>query len=177
MDDMEVVAATLEDRTVFRNLMHLYLYDFSEYTGDDVDENGFFEDEYLDRYWVEPARYPFLVKVEGHYAGFVMVRDMGAFEIEGQGTERTYSIAEFFVMKKYRRRGIGKRLAFAIFDRFHGRWWVSQEMPNVPAQQFWRRVIGEYTGGSYTEFVEPREKRPTQVFTSPGISGASATEP
>lgn len=166
MDDLEIIHATRDHRAIFRNLMHLYLYDFSEYIDEDANEDGLFEDEHLDKYWVEPNRYPFLVRVGGKWAGFVLVRDLGTVDLLGRGVEQTYSIAEFFVMRKYRRRKLGKQLAFAMFDRFRGRWWVSQEMGNAPSQQFWRRVIGEYTGGNFEDFVEPRENRPTQIFRS-----------
>ena len=171
MDDFESIPATREHRSVFRNLMHLYLYDFSEYIDEDANDDGFFEDEHLDKYWVEPTRYPFLLKVGGKWAGFVLVREIDPawlkkLGLEGQGGEKTYSIAEFFVMRKYRRRNVGKRLAFAMFDRFRGRWWVSQEVANIPAQQFWLRIIDEYTGGNFEDFIEPHEKRPTQLFRS-----------
>ena len=32
-----------------------------------------------------------------------------------------------------------------------GRWEVGQMPRNTPAQAFWRRVIGEYTGGRFVE--------------------------
>jgi predicted acetyltransferase len=56
--------------------MQLYLYDFSEMCGDDCDERGLFEYEYLPRYWIEPERHPFLIRVDGKLAGFALVREM-----------------------------------------------------------------------------------------------------
>jgi len=47
--EIEILQAGLQDKPVLENLMHLYLYEFSEYTGDDVDEQGRFVDEYLER--------------------------------------------------------------------------------------------------------------------------------
>lgn len=44
-------------------------------------------------------------------------------------------------MKKYRKKGIGKAAAMMIFDMFHGGWEVSQWINNVPAQNFWGKVI------------------------------------
>lgn len=159
--DFELYPAGRDDYPAFRNLMHLYLYDFSEYTGDDVDEQGMFVDEYLERYWVEPTRYPFLIRVGGKLAGFVLVRQL---DDQPVGQLVTHSIAEFFVMKKYRRHKIGARVACEVFDRFPGRWNVSQEPLNLPAQAFWRRVIGEYTGNRYHEEVDSFIGGPMQVF-------------
>ena len=60
-------------------------------------------------------------------------------------------MAEFFVMSKYRRRGVGSEAARFAFDRFPGRWEVREMAANTPAQAFWRRVIGDYTGDNFTE--------------------------
>lgn len=143
---IEVQPVPLSEKHILHNLMELYLHDFSEYEDLDVDEDGRFGDEYLDRYWIEPERHPFLIKVADRLAGFVLVRD-----IKSDDQAVTHSIAEFFVMRKYRRRGVGRHVATMIFDRFPGRWLVCQEETNRPAQVFWRRVIGEYTQGNFTE--------------------------
>lgn len=143
---IEIQPASPSDKQILRNLMELYLHDFSEYENSDVDEHGLFGYERLDHYWTEPERHPFLIRVDGKLAGFVLVRDM-----HPQDQPVTHSIAEFFVMRKYRRQGIGRQAAFAIFDLFPGQWNVCQEEANLPAQAFWRRVIGEYTNGNYFE--------------------------
>lgn len=138
-----IIPADEEDQGIMRNLMHLYLYDFSEYIDIDVDEGGWFNDEYLERYWYEEGRYPYLLRAGDKWAGFALVRR------ESPPEERppTHSIAEFFVMKKYRRHRIGQRMACQLFDRFPGRWWLEVESTNLPAQAFWRKVVEEYTGG------------------------------
>jgi predicted acetyltransferase len=141
---VELQRVSLEHKHVLRNLIELYLHDFSEYDGADVDEQGLFGYEYLDRYWLESERHPFLIRVNGKPAGFVLVRKIQAEPV-------THSIAEFFVMRKYRRHGIGRQAASSIFDMFPGQWSVSQEAGNLPAQVFWRRVIAEYTHGTYSE--------------------------
>jgi predicted acetyltransferase len=79
-------------------------------------------------------------------------------------------MAEFFVMRKYRRRRVGWEAARKLFDRFPGEWWVMQEAENLPAQAFWRRLIGDYTGGMYEEVEQPGGVGPQQIFQSPGKS-------
>lgn len=64
-----------------------------------------------------------------------------------------HNIAEFFVMKKYRRKGVGRVAAMKIFDMFHGGWEISQWINNLPAQNFWGKVIAEYTNGKYDMFT------------------------
>ena len=80
------------------------------------------------------------------------------------GSER--AIAEFFIMRKYRRRGIGCAVACQIFDRFPGKWEVQQMVSNQRAQFFWRRVIAHYTNGQYHEVTlhDERWHGPVQFF-------------
>jgi predicted acetyltransferase len=176
--DIQILAVPAEQGGVLENLMHLYLYDFSEYDGGDVDAQGRFIDEHLHLYWVEPGRYPFLVQVDGKNAGFVLVRQM-SFEAEGLtgdnlpigsspagGPLTAHSIAEFFIMRKYRRQKVGQQVAWWILDRFPGRWLVSEVAENLPAQDFWRKIISEYTNGNYHEVQLPGWGGPTQEFFS-----------
>jgi predicted acetyltransferase len=156
-----ILPASLADKPVLRNLLELCQHDYSEYNHDDVDEHGLFGYKYLDQYWTEAERYPFLIRVDGRLAGFVLVRRVEEDPV-------TYSIAEFFVMRKYRRQGIGGQAARFIFDRFPGRWQIEQEADNLPAQNFWRHVIAEYTQENFTEqFLQNEEWHgPRQIFQS-----------
>jgi len=71
-------------------------------------------------------------------------------------------------MRKDRRRGVGEHVARTVFDRFRGRWEVSELRENTAAQSFWRRVIGRYTGGNFraVELDGPRWHGPAQAFES-----------
>jgi predicted acetyltransferase len=73
---IQIDLANKSEQPILENLMQLYLYDFSEMCGDDCDERGLFEYEYLPRYWIEPERHPFLIRVDGKLAGFALVREM-----------------------------------------------------------------------------------------------------
>src|SRR5512133_3078613 len=117
MPDFSLLPAPFELKPVLENLMHLYLYDFTEYEPADVEEQGRFVDDHLPLYWVEPGRYPFLVTVAGKYAGFVLVRQVS----KPAETPITHAIAEFFILRKYRRQGLGRAVAWQIFERFPGR--------------------------------------------------------
>jgi predicted acetyltransferase len=153
---------SVQDKAVLRNLMELYLYDFSEYDNADVNEHGLYEYDFLDAYWTEESRHPFFVRVNGKLAGFALVRLM---DIEGRPV---YSMAEFFVMRKYRRRKVGQAFACQLFDQFPGAWHVAQEEGNQPSKAFWRKVIGEYTAGQYREIEIASWHGPVQEFESPG---------
>jgi predicted acetyltransferase len=141
------------------NLMQLYRYDSSLYNADEIDASGSFSlGQYFDAYWAEPERHPFFVKLGDKLAGFALVR---------QFEPGKHSVAEFFVMRPYRRQGVGQRAAAYLFDMFPGEWHVAQEEGNTPAQRFWRSVIAAYTDGDYLEgFSESQPRGPKQIFRS-----------
>lgn len=64
-----------------------------------------------------------------------------------------YSMAEFFVARPWRRRGIGAQAVRLILDRFEGSWLITEHSRNAAAVRFWRRVVSAYTGGRYQERI------------------------
>jgi predicted acetyltransferase len=121
----------------------------SEYLGWACTPDGRFDGcDKLATYWSEPGKHAFMLRADTELAGFALVR--GNHEEENID----YSIGEFFVLRKFRRRGAGESIACQIFDRFRGRWKVSQLMRNTPAIAFWRAVIGRYTSGEFRECCE-----------------------
>ncbi|QOY38339.1 GNAT family N-acetyltransferase [Anaerobacillus isosaccharinicus] len=157
--NITIKKAALNEKERIKNLMQFYFYDFSEYVEAHLEENGKFGAyPYLDDYWTDPARYPYLVDMDGKLAGFALVR------LIEENDQRYFSIAEFFVMKKYRRTGLGKVLANEVFNLHQGQWEVFQMENNIPAQHFWRKVISDYTNGEYREHI--KDKRVIQTFIS-----------
>jgi predicted acetyltransferase len=129
-----------------RRLVQLYIYDLGGAHWD-VQPNGMFAPpDWHRRFWSGRGRQLFVLRVHGRLAGFAMVRDRAHFA--GRATRE---IAEFFVLRKYRRRGVGTRAAAELFRRFPGRWELAELSWNVAAQRFWRRVIRRLGAGGITE--------------------------
>ena len=162
---IEVLPASVNDKSLIQRMMELYQYDFTEFEDNDLDSHGYFGYPYLDHYWSESGRHPFLVRVDEKLAGFVLVNRHAYIP----GNE--CSIAEFFILRKYRRRGVGKTVAFYIFNQFQGKWEIQELESNIPAQTFWRKVIGEYTQGLYHETYLDTEqwKGPVQYFDNSAL--------
>jgi predicted acetyltransferase len=161
------VNITLEEvsilqKSVLRNLLELYAYDFTEFIPDDVDCHGLYGYKYLDHYWTEAGRHPFVINIDEKIAGFVLVRSYYSSDLK----DYVNSIAEFFVMKKYRKRGIGKEAAFRMFTLFPGIWEVAEVEENRPAQGFWRKIIHAYTQGNFEEIQKDDWYGPIQRFSS-----------
>ena len=156
--------ASAAERPVLENLFQLYAYDWSELGWLEVGGDGRFADPALDAYWLEGHHHPFLIRVDGRLAGFALV----AARSRLTGEPGVFDMAEFFVMRKYRRQGVGFAAASAAFDRFRGRWEIRQRDENVAATMFWRRVIARYTGGSYQEVRcnDATWVGPVQTFTN-----------
>lgn len=134
------------EKPVLRRLMQLYLHDMSEFTADDIGEHGEFDYRYLDHYWAPDAgeeRHPLFIRADGPIAGFALVRKSAG--------DDEWQMAEFFVMRRFRRTGVGKRAATMVFQRFPGRWFVHELERNTPAQVFWPRVIDALTGGGFEQ--------------------------
>jgi predicted acetyltransferase len=144
--EVQVRPATAHDRLPIARMLELYQHDLSDIWPSDIDAHGDYGYE-LDRYWVDARCRPFVALCNGAYAGFALVD--GATKVRRSG----HWMDQFFVMKKYRRHGVGRALATQVFAALPGVWEVGQMLDNRPAQAFWRRVIG---GCADAGFVEHR---------------------
>jgi predicted acetyltransferase len=71
------------------------------------------------REWYENPNYDlFFIRVERELAGFVIIRHL----VE----EDVYYLNHFSVLKKFRRKSIGKEAATQAFNLYKGRWRVSE---------------------------------------------------
>ena len=66
-----------------------------------------------------------------------------------QKMQHGHSIAEFMIIPKYRRKKLGKSIAFQIFDIYKGNWEVSPSFGSYSAYMFWKNIIEEYTDSEY----------------------------
>jgi predicted acetyltransferase len=142
MPHVQVIPATLDHAPVLANLLELYAHDFSEFLPLEIGEDGRFGYPPLPLYWSDPDRHPFLVRLSGRPAGLVFVK-RGS---DVSGNEAVWDMAEFFILRGVRRRGIGTQVAHEVWRRFPGMWEVRVMQENVLAQGFWARSISLFTG-------------------------------
>jgi predicted acetyltransferase len=165
----------VEERDLLRRMFEFYLYDFSELEHADIDSDGWFlldPERYLARFWLDWWRHALLLRVESIPAGFVLLQDRSPLPDSGH---RRY-ISDFFVMRAYRKRGLGEAMARETFRRWPGEWQVLQIRANPVAQNFWRRVIGEATGDHFTErWVSEREVVQEFTIVEPGQTGEGSS--
>ena len=155
----ELVPATDTDLAVVTNLSRLYIYDMSSHMGWACPESGLFGgcDEFFADWRAGNTR-PHLIRVAGELAGFAAVKPMNK-------TDVSYSyMQEFFVLGKFRRKGVGRRVAQELFARHPGHWQIEQLLANTPAVLFWRRVIADHTCGHYAERIRQSPWGPMNVI-------------
>ena len=149
---VELVPATLEQAPILANLLELYAHDFSEFHPIELGADGRFGYKRLSSYWSERGRHPFLAKVDGRLAGLVLVSTGSEIagskttESEIAGSKTVWDMAEFFVVRRYRRRRVGTELARQVWRRFPGPWEVRVKESNQAARLFWQRAISEFVG-------------------------------
>lgn len=175
-----LVPAEPQHLVVLANLFQLYVHDFSEIVAIPVGDDGRFATPALEPYWQDQWRHPFLIRVEGQdgwedgwedgWAGFALAHQRSRLREDHQ----IWDVAEFFVMRGFRRVGVGAQAATQLFDRFAGQWEVRQRHANTAATAFWRKVITRYTAGAFTETIHDSDRwqGPVQSFVSLGAGRA-----
>ncbi len=139
---VELRPVSVEQKSVLANLLELYIHDFSEFHAVELNADGRFNYPHLEPYWHHPGRFPFLITVNEKLAGFVLVQQ----ESQISGDRAVWDMAEFFIVRAYRRCGAGKAMAHEIWKRFPGRWEVRVMHVNQIAFSFWSAAIAGFVG-------------------------------
>lgn len=147
IDGLVVSRAGAEAAPVIANLMQFYIHDFSELWFDRAAEGELGPDgryaDYpgLETYWTDPAREAWLFAVNGLPVGFALLNDA-----PHAPTPVDRAVAEFFVVRKHRRRGVGLAAAHALFGSAWGVWEAAVVRRNAGALAFWRQAASTYPG-------------------------------
>jgi predicted acetyltransferase len=143
--DVTLHEATPADLPLVKNLVPYYIYDMSEHLGWPCSQDGRFDGcDDLESYWRGPGKHAFVLRAGKEPAGFVLI-------LAEHDEPVDFSVTDFFVLRKFRGRGVGQRIAHELFNRFRGRWKVEQFADNKPAVAFWRSVVDRYCNGQFEE--------------------------
>jgi predicted acetyltransferase len=141
IDGLAIDPATAAEQPVIENLVQLYIHDFSELfvgtaRGDLSDDGRYKVDIPLADWWQRPDHVPLLIRYRGRLAGFALLNTS-----PHGGEPVDFNMAEFFIVRKYRRLGIGTAAAHAIFAFYPGRWEAAVMRGNASAREFWAACI------------------------------------
>lgn len=136
---VELVQTGPEHAELIRNLYQFYAYESSDWEQEDVEVDGryYIHEEHLARYWQEPQWSANLVLVDGFIAGFLLIERS---ELPGLDA---LELADLFILRKYRRQGIGRALATQVLTSGEEDWLVRFYRQDETALAFWRTVLDE----------------------------------
>lgn len=130
---MHTRPATAADRPVIEHLLELYLYDMAEIYDFPVGPDGLYHYDRLDEFWVHPH----LILSDDDIAGFALIIDHCPIS----GRKPCRFMAEFFILRPYRRRGFGAEAARHLIDAHPGPWHIGVIDRNAPATRFWEKLL------------------------------------
>ena len=138
--------ALAHDFPALQQMLELYQYELSDIWPQDTDAQA--------RYGYDLGRHRRGAHFHAHvalagsqYAGFALVCPARVTRSQGCWME------QFFVLKRFRRQGVGFALARYVLDHHPGEWEVGQMTANTAAQAFWRQTISALTNGAFVEIV------------------------
>ena len=116
----------------------------------------------LPLYWSEPERrFAFVVRVDGEVAGCVLATRGSP----AASDPRVLDVAEFFVVRRYRRLGVGQRAARLLWRRLPGTWTVRVAEGNRAGLAFWADVLEAAAPEGVTVSVRPSGPTSWRVYT------------
>jgi predicted acetyltransferase len=170
--EVSLESAKPEHVGLLAQLLELYLHDLSEIFPIKVGSDGRFGYDRLPLYFEEPdRRFPFVVRANDHPAGFALVTRGSPVTQDPADLD----IAEFFVMRPYRRSSVGRSAAFQLWDRMPGRWIVRVSEGNRRGLPFWRKIVAEYTNGLFSVRALPGTPSAWCVMTFQSKAGEGRT--
>ncbi|UQY32690.1 GNAT family N-acetyltransferase [Pseudomonas fulva] len=135
---IELIPASVEQLPLISNLYQFYAYESSGWEQEDVEVDGRFyvHQPHLQRYWQDEGWSANLILVDGFIAGFLLLE-----ACEGAAVA-DMEFADLFLLRKYRRLGIGRALLQQTVSDGR-RWLVCCYEQDKLASAFCRQVLGE----------------------------------
>jgi predicted acetyltransferase len=149
LNEITLEKVTLKSKTKLENLMNLYLHDLSEFASDlKINEDGKFQYEGLELYFTSEDLKPFFITYQDKVVGFILLNT-------GKYVPRDidYTVHEFFILRSFRKKGIGTVAINKLFDLYKGKYNVGQLGNNKTAISFWKNFY-KIQGIKYTETKE-----------------------
>jgi predicted acetyltransferase len=139
---IQIELVSIDKKEILINLFEKYNYEFSQYEDTDVEDNGLYPLKNLDTFFAEETGFAYFIKANNKFAGFILVDKHKDSVVD-------YSINEFFVMYKYKRKGVGTYGIKNICNKHKGKWEIKKKKKNKPANEFWNTIVNDYTNGRF----------------------------
>ena len=133
--------ATIEEKLIIHNLIQPYMDELSKFPDDSPDykdEDDIYHYPYLDDYWLEDTRYPYLLFRDNKIAGFALVSYYDSY----------WRMAEIFVLPEFRQNRVAFDCSSEIFREHPGIWKISFNKRNFPSQSLWQKLADNLSKGT-----------------------------
>jgi predicted acetyltransferase len=139
--DLSLKIIESKDRHILENLFRYYVYELSGSTQLDPNAKGefTFNTSALDLYWQRDDHIPYFIVVDSALAGFVLLRRYPA-------NKTVYDVDQFFILKKYQGKGIGKQVLQQLVMLYKGAWQIRVLLENTAALYFWKAAVANVVG-------------------------------
>lgn len=133
-----------DSRHILENLFPYYIYDMSEFMGWNPNSDGLFtfNSATLDSYWKEADHVPYFIHVGKELAGFALVRNYPS-------EPEAFDIEQFFVLRKFKGKGVGKKVLLAVVANHPGKWQIRVLKENEAALKFWLSAVKNVVSSCY----------------------------
>lgn len=134
-----------KSRTVLENLFPYYIYDMSEFMGWEPTKEGHYDtydSSKLDVYWDSDDHVPYFIMADDELAGFVLIRKYPE-------SLSIYDISQYFILRKFKRQGVGKQALKQIVKLYPGQWQIRVLLENTGALKFWLPTVSDVVGEQY----------------------------
>jgi predicted acetyltransferase len=141
-------------REWLRHVYPFYLHDLSQFERQEyhLSPSGHWEPDHLP-YWLGHAFcHPFVLLSGTFPVGFAFI---GQVPFPFMSEDVQFRLSEFFVLRAYRRSGIGRRAALAALASFAGSFELTVLEANAPALAFWRAVLPQAVATPIREATSP----------------------
>ena len=132
--EIELIPVSVQEKETLSNMYQFYHYDFSQYTNQNLNDDGRYGVN-IDFYWEGDPRWnPYFIVSSGAFLGFLVV----LFENLDTDPDPTHVIYDFMILKNIEETGsvAPPKQAFGLFN---ANWKVAQMESNTTAISFEKR--------------------------------------
>ncbi len=102
-----------------------------------------FNKSQFDIYWESESHRPYFIYVDKELAGFALIRKYPS-------DPSINDIEQFFVLRKFNRKDVGKRAFKLVTQLILGKWQIRVLIENTNALPFWKSSVFNVVGHNYT---------------------------
>jgi predicted acetyltransferase len=139
-------------------LFEHYIHDMAEWFEIDTNADGSYSYDTA-QVWANGYEV-YLARSGDSIAGFAMIGSA----VEWLGDIGAFDMHEFFVVRRFRRNGFGRRMAALLWNEHPGEWLVRVLVANTAAVAFWQAAISDYSCGLYEDQTRIVNERPWRFF-------------